>query len=296
MKTCSLLMAGAVAAVLGSVVATGSQPGGAAPTLTGQPAPPPVPPAAPDDGAKAAASTPLFQADTSAKPTVTVSWPRRDGTVATYTSQREYTAPEQRGSLAPNLTTYVALGGTRGEAGAADPRAAIVKVGFYKVDANKPFFDGIADGAAVTVTVTNVRFTRPARPEPQTVLQHGKYEDPNSVLGCTSSQAVSTAMGGLDFYNTVDANDDLAGKITPKNGRLGSLAGLSSSRVEADGSVTWTMTLPYAGLKHPDDPWLRTNPGDFAEPFHFHVEMEVLPADAGPRQQGTSPAKAQTPA
>jgi len=284
MKTCSLVMAVAVAGVLGHVQAIGSQ---IAPVGTPEPG---------TVAAAISASGGLFQADPGMSPKVTVSWPRRDGTTAVHHAQRAYTAPEQRGPLGPNLTTYIALGGTRGDAGAADPRAAIIKVGFYKGEANRPFFENIADGGSITVELSNVKFNRPARPEPQTAIQHGKYEDPNSVLGCTSSQTVSTAMGGLDFYNTVDPKDDLAGKITLKNGRLGSLAGKVTAKVEPDGTVTMTATLPYAGLKHPDDPWLRTNPGDFAEPFHFHVEMEVLPVDAGERRQGTSPSKATKPA
>ncbi len=308
MITCSLVIAAAVAGA-GMFSSSGaiSQPqppsprtAPPAPTTHTTPATPATPAQlTPEPGGAPpapAASGSVFQADPGVTPNVTVTWPRRDGTTAKFHAQREYSAPEQRAALAPNVTTYIALGGTRGEAGAADPRAAIVKVGFYKVNANTPFFADIADGAAITVELRNVKFTRTPRPEPQTALQHGKYEDPNSVLGCTASQVVSTAMGGLDFYNTVDPADNLAGKITVKNGRLGSLAGKVTAKVEADGTVTMTATLPYAGLKHPDDPWLRTSPGDFAEPFHFHVEMEVLPADAGERHQGTSPSKATTPA
>ena len=41
-----------------------------------------------------------------------------------------------------------------------------------------------------------------------------------------------------------------------------------------------TAVVPYALFKHADDPWLRSNPGDFIEPVHFHMEFEAVAKDA----------------
>ena len=236
--------------------------------------------------AAAAAAGPLFLIDDTRLPKVTVSWPLSSGGAATIEGDRAYLAPKDRTPLGRNLSAYVAMGGTRLEVGASDPRGAIVRAGFYKIDGGQWLFEDIADGGAVTITLRGVKFQRPAAARPASLVHHSKFDDPNSVLGCTASSAAASRDSIIDHYNTADPSDTLAGRITERNGRPGVLdvsagAGASSTfTTEPDGSITMTCVIPYALFKHPDDPWLRSGPGDFAEPFHFHLEFEVLPADA----------------
>lgn len=238
-----------------------------------------------------ALSGPLFLIDDSRLPKVSVSWPLASGGTAEIEGERAYLAPKDRTPLGRNLAAYVAMGGTRLEVGASDPRGAIVRAGFYKIDGTKWLFEDIAEGGAVTITLTGVKFQRPASPRPASLVHHSKFDDPNSVLGCTASTAAASRDSIIDHYNTADPSDTLSGRITPRNGRMGVLsadagAGASATfRTEPDGSITMTCVIPYALFKHPDDPWLRSGPGDFAEPFHFHLEFEVLPADTEPRRQ-----------
>ena len=52
---------------------------------------------------------------------------------------------------------------------------------------------------------------------------------------------------------------------------------------EDDGTLTMKARIPYALLRHSSDPWVRTTPGLFLEPYHFHVEFEMLPDGVEPR-------------
>lgn len=235
--------------------------------------------------AAAAHAGPLFLVDDTRLPNVRVSWPLADGGTATIEGKRGYLAPKDRTPLGRNLSAYVAMGGTRLEVGASDPKGAIVRVGFYKIDGSQWLFEDIAEGGAVTITLSGVKFQRPAAARPASLVHHAKFDDPNSVLGCTSSSAAAARDSIIDLYNTADPADTLNGRITPRNGRLGILhaeagaGGSTTFTTEPDGSITMTCVIPYALFKHPDDPWLRSGPGDFVEPFHFHVEFEVLPTD-----------------
>lgn len=240
-------------------------------------------------GAGVALVGPLFLVDDRREPVVRVSWPTAAGEPVVLTGTRKYRAPEDRTPLGKNLAVYAAVGGTRLEVGASDPRGAIVKVGFYKIDGGKWLFEDIAPGGAVTIEVSGVRFNRPSTPRPATLVHHAKFDDPNSLLGCVASAAAATRDNLVDLFNTADPADTLNGRIKPRNGRLGVLRvdgaagseGEGSARfnVEDDGTITAIVTIPYALFKHPDDPWLRSTPGDFVEPFHFHLEFEVVPTE-----------------
>ena len=231
---------------------------------------------------------PLFLVDDRWEPLVEVSWPTASGERVELRGRRPYRAAEDRTPIGKNLAVYAALGGTRLEVGASDPGGAIVKVGFYKIDGERWLFEEIAPGGEVTIRVSGVRFNRPGVPRAETLVHHAKFDDPNSLLGCASSAAAAARDNLVDLFNTPDADDTLNGRITARNGRLGVLRvdgaasegeGSAVFKVEDDGSISATVTIPYALFKHPDDPWLRSNPGDFAEPFHFHIEFEVVPAD-----------------
>lgn len=249
---------------------------------------------APQRNPGAAAPGPLFLVDDTRTPHISISWPTRSGKAMTLEGDRPYADPSRRQSLRHNLECYVAPGGTRLDVGAADPSGSIIRAGFYKSDGKKPLFEDLADDAPVTITLKGVVFNQPASPRLNSALQHARFDDPNSVLGCNASAGLSGQKGLLDLYNTVDHKDNLGGRISPRNGRLGSLDGTARAggsvvlTTESDGSITMVATIPYALFKHPDDPWLRNNPGDFTEPFHFHLEFEVLPAPSAPNVEPAS--------
>lgn len=248
-------------------------------------------------------STPMFLVDDAKLPHVVLGWPTRSDAEGgareiTLECDRAYRSPNEREYLARNLECFVALGGTRLDRGVGHPAGAILRVGFYKKDRSKPMFDDIADNGVVSVRVTNVNFTALPSPIHESALQHIKFL-PDDLADC--------GLGGesVDQFNTVSATDDLYGKITPGNGRLGALdvplgdagkdgKGSIETIVEADGSVTFNAKFPYGLLRHVKDPWKRSLPGTFTEPQHFHIEIEVLPkdvADAEARDPSLKPPK-----
>lgn len=252
--------------------------------LVAPPRPAPGPPSAP----AAAPGGHFLLADT-LRPRVTISWPTTAGGRAEHTAELAYRDPEGRVPIGGNLEAFVTLGGSRSDFGAADPAGAVVRVGFYKKDKSRPFFDALAPDGRITVTLTGVTFVRPAIADAASIIHHVKFEEASSVLGCVSP---ALSPDQVNTYNTADAALDLNGKLTPKNSRRGVLTspGGVSTNTAADGSVGLEAHLPYALFKHVDDPWLRATPGSFVEPFHFHVEMQVLPADRlMPDRQGASP-------
>jgi hypothetical protein len=218
----------------------------------------------------------MLLADTARVPRVEVTWPVESGDDVRLAGDRTYTSPQGKQALGRNVSAYVAMGGTRLDRGASHPKGAVVRVGLYKTDPAKPFFEGIPDGAKLTVRLTNVAMNQPVRPWPATVVMHLKYS-PDELAGCGLGGAANAL-----FY-TVSRTDTLNGKITPDNGRMGFLDGSHSDggtidlRSEPDGSVSLVAVFPYALLRHMKDPWLRTAPGAFVEPNHFHIEFEVLP-------------------
>ena len=46
--------------------------------------------------------------------------------------------------------------------------------------------------------------------------------------------------------------------------------------------VDMHVQLPYALLRHLQDPWVSDLPGTFFEPIHFHAEAELIPVDVAP--------------
>lgn len=239
--------------------------------------------APPPAAAQAVAPKPptSFLLDSVKRPHVKISWPCRDKSITTLQADLEYQAPKQSVPIGKNLSAYAALGGTRGDLGLGAPGAVDVRVGFYKVDKTKPMFDDLADDAAITVEFTGIAFNQSARAKPFSALQHLKFEGNTTVLGCAGDPGV------LATYNTLDPAQTIGNLITRKNGRPGALA-LITGGVQA--SVTFTpdragtvgglgmkAIIPYAIFKHADDPWLRSNPGEFTEPVHFHLEFECEP-------------------
>lgn len=232
------------------------------------------------------AAAPIPRPDFSIKsehlPHVSIEWPREDGSVVKLEADREYLAPNDKTPLGKNISCYVALGGNRGDYGLGRPNAVDLRVGFYKNEKGKLFFEGLADDAAITVVLSGIEFSQAARGEAETMMQHLKYEDPNDVLGCAGDPEL------LATWNTYSKEETLAGRLNKRNSRPGSLGADNTTGAKVtfetgeDGRVTMTAVIPYALFKHADDPWLRSGPGDFVEPVHFHLEFEAVEKSAAP--------------
>jgi hypothetical protein len=225
------------------------------------------------------AQTTILLADDSKTPSVRVSWPTRDGKVTELKGDRRFQSAAQKAPLGPNLDCYVALGGTRLGKGLADPSGAVVLLGLYKKDPAKPLFENIADNAAVAISLRGVFMNRPAVPRPKTAMMHLKYmlED---------LKACGLSGNARNLFNTADPEDPVIARAAGGSVRPGCLDGKGpehgsvEATTEADGSVSITFIVPYALLRHTQDPYQRTNPGGFFEPNHFHVEIELVPKPA----------------
>lgn len=268
--------------------------------------------------AASAPAGPVLYIDDQTQPAFTIAWTTADGERIEMEGSLPYAAPEQRQYLGHNIEAFAAVGGTRLTKGAGRPSGSILRVGFYKKDTGELFFEDIAEGSSVHVTMTGVRFARPGAPVPETALQHLKYS-------LEDVQECGLTGDAMDQYNTFDAGDTMNGKITPENARLGSLdgvveaapagagaggaaggangapaqhdmpgaapearaatpapaslEGLTEIWLEEDGSVSLRAEIPYAMFRHVRDPWMRTDPGGFFEPYHFHIEFEAIPVE-----------------
>jgi hypothetical protein len=231
----------------------------------------------------------ILLADTTRTPHISVSWPNRDGKVATISGDRPYRSQGDKSPLGPNLEAYVALGGTRLERGLAHPDGAIVRMGLYKTDPARLFFENIAENAEITVTLSNLAMSRPAAADPKTGLIHLRY-----MLSDLAACGIDST--GRNLLATADPEDPLKATTTPESVRLGALDGVDrpgerhgsvTAIVQQDGTSTVVFRIPYTLLRHIRDPYQRTNPGGFFEPQHFHVEIEFLPSPpraVSPRQ------------
>jgi hypothetical protein len=236
------------------------------------------------------AGTSILLADTTHQPHITVSWPTRGGGVSTLEGDRAYKSQGDKTTLGRNIQLYVALGGTRLERGKADPRGALVKAGLYKEDTSKLFFEGIAENADITITIGNLKMSRPARARASTGLIHLRY-----MLSDLAACGIDSS--GRNLLITADPNDPLKDSYGPESTRLGWLDGTDkpgerhgsvTEALQADGTSTVTFRIPYVLLRHIKDPYQRTTPGGFFEPQHFHVEIEFLPAEP-PAGDGKKP-------
>ncbi|MBX3317003.1 MAG: hypothetical protein KF902_09100 [Phycisphaeraceae bacterium] len=206
-------------------------------------------------------------------PRVRVEWEGAGSKPVVIERELEYTAPAMRTDVGHNLEVFVALGGARLDRQAGHPDGAIVRVGLYKVDAAKPFFEGLERDSLIEVKVTNVVFDKPAVARRESGVQHIKYS-PEGLAECGLSGAA------FELYNTADPSDNLNGSITDENGRMGALVGGDSEFTvtqEPDGSYTMVARIRYSMLRHILDPWQLTKPGTFLEPVHFHLEFEAIP-------------------
>ncbi|MEQ8771032.1 MAG: hypothetical protein RIB60_11050 [Phycisphaerales bacterium] len=224
----------------------------------------------------------LLLVDPERTPRVEMSWQREDGGRVELEGDRAYSSDLGRTPLGENVSCYVAVGGSRLLKGAGHPEGAIVRVGFYKENGAKAFFDGLGAGGRVRVRLSNVAFNQPVDPQPATIVQHLKYaiEDLES-CGLPGS--------ARDQFTTVNPEETLNDRIRPgEDTRAGALSGEEGSMGTAslvredDGTVTMEIEFAYPLLRHMSDPWQSDLPGTFLEPIHFHVEFEVLPKGVEP--------------
>lgn len=193
-----------------------------------------------------------------------------------------------------NLAPFVALGGTRLETGAGHPDGAILRVGMFKADERRALFGGIDPGSSVMIEVRGAVFNQPVRVEGSTAMVHLRYS-------LADMEACALPESASNQYLLADPGDTLGGVLRPgENATPGALSGepgqgRAEAVVEADGSVTLRVVLPYGLLRHLRDPWASDLPGTFFEPVMLHAEVEVLPVWAKPLVR-ESPAAREAPA
>jgi hypothetical protein len=244
-------------------------------------------PAHPQPPAKIAGRS-ILLADTSHQPHVRIAWPTRDGKTVALEGDRAYKSQGDKTLLGKNIELYVALGGTRLERGKADPDGAVVRAGLYKEDTSKLFFENIAEGGEITITIGNLKMNQPAEAQARSGLIHMRY-----MLSDLAACGIDSS--GRNLLITADPQDALKDSYGADSTRLGWLDGTDkpgedhgSVTVEAqpDGTSTVTFKLPYTLLRHIKDPYQRTTPGGFFEPQHFHVEVQFVPKAAADKAAG----------
>ncbi len=216
-------------------------------------------------------------------PRVTITW-SVGNQPQHYTMTMPFTAPvggERLGES--NALAYATLGGTRIETGAGHPKGAVIRVGLTKADNAKAFFRGIDPGTDVEIAITGVRFNQPVKYHQGTGLMHLKY-------ALADLQACALPGTARNQYLMSSPDDTLGGRVqrginaTP--GALDAQPGHGSVEVVVQSDdptlVDMRVRVPYAMLRHLQDPWVSDLPGTFFEPIHFHAEAEMIPIDAAP--------------
>ncbi|MCA9303132.1 MAG: hypothetical protein KC996_03320 [Phycisphaerales bacterium] len=234
----------------------------------------------PAEPAQAPSPPRILLADTEAVPTVTIGWVER-GEPREVSGERAYGPPIGGEQIAGNLRCYVALGGTRIETGAGHPQGIVIRVGLTKIDNTKPLFAGIDPGTDITIELSGVRMNQAVKPHENTGLVHLKYS-----LG--DLEACSLPGTARNQFLMVDPRDTLGGRVTQGvNATPGGLDGNEGhgelvTTVRDDNTISMRVRIPYAMLRHLQDPWDSDLPGTFFEPIHFHAESELIPVDAEP--------------
>lgn len=226
--------------------------------------------------------SPFLLLDEQAHPRVRIAWTDAGKHHSEYELNRGYTTDADRVRIAPNIEAYFSAGGTRLTKGAGHPKGAVVRVGFYKENKDLPFFDNVTADTTFEVTLTGVRFNQPVTVDPQSVVQHLKYDGGDL-------EACGIPGDARDQFNLVNPRETLNDRIEPGvDARPGALDGSEDSlgsvslKVEDDASVTMTVRFRYPAFRNLRDPWQSDLPGTFLEPVHFHLEFEALPEGVEP--------------
>lgn len=201
-----------------------------------------------------------------------------------YTMSMPFTAPvggEQLGDS--NARAYATLGGTRIETGAGHPKGAVIRVGLTKAVNSKAFFKGIDPGTAVEIGISGVRFNQAVKYHEGTGMMHLSY-------AMADLQACALPGTARNQFLMSSPDDTLGGRVQRGiNATPGALDGTPGHGgveviVQSDDPtlVDLRMRVPYAMLRHLQDPWISELPGTFFEPIHFHAEAEFIPVDVAP--------------
>lgn len=251
-------------------------------------------PAATDPGSKPPSETPqpaqthpaprrILLVDDTVIPDITVKWETLSGPRSLAASVA-FSAPEPGTRLEEtNLRAAATLGGLRLDQGAGHPDGAILRLALVKHEPARALFAAIKPATDITLELRGVRFNQPVKVEPSTALLHLKY-------ALADIEACSLPESAASLAVLSDPQDTLGGRlITGLNARPGDLAGHATATVEPDGTVTLRLTIPYALLRHPRDPWDSELPGTFFEPLRLFAEVEVLPVWAEPIRREAKP-------
>jgi hypothetical protein len=102
-------------------------------------------------------------------------------------------------------------------------------------------------------------------------------------------QACGLPGDAREQFNLAGPEETLNDRVRPGiDARQGVLDGSGDSMgdatltVDEDGSVRMRVSFRYPVLRNLRDPWKSDIPGTFLEPYHFHIEFEVLPEGVAP--------------
>ena len=229
----------------------------------------------------------ILLANASIEPTMTIRWTSNQG-------PRELSGslpygPPSGGEILEgsredgNIRAYLAIGGTRVETGAGHPKGLVIRAGLTKVESARQFFQDIAPGTSIEIELEGVVLQSEIKYHEGTGIMHLKYAI-GDLLAC------SLPGTARNQYLLSDPKDTLGGRVVAGlNATPGALDGS-----EDHGSINFTIddqdaskismqfVVPYAMLRHLQDPWNSTLPGTFFEPIHLHAEVEVIPINVEP--------------
>lgn len=184
---------------------------------------------------------------------IRVEWTTASGERVGHKSDRLFLSPGDHTPIGGNLSAFASLGGKRLEKGAGHPLGAIVRVGFYKVDNDRPLFEDIDPTSPVTITCSNIRFDRPVDIHHDSGIHHSMYDH-------MKIMAYGMSMKAMDTHNLVSTTDTLNERVVfGKDARPGALApgsplgGGFTIAEQPDGSYTLAATLPYPLFRHIKD-------------------------------------------
>lgn len=226
------------------------------------------------------------------QPEIELRWQTPSGWMSEV-AQLPYTSPHVRTTLDSGVEAFVALGGTRLDKGAGDPKGVIVRIGFYRSPEAEVFLPGIQAGGWVEVELAGVRFNQQVSSSTRSIVQHIKFSD-------EALEACGAPAEMRDVYATANPNDDLGGDLLFEPGaRMGFFAGELTPRlwgswepriapaetlggfasVVLKDNITGTLRVafPYSALRHVVAQGEPPIPGQFSEPDHFHFEFEAVP-------------------
>jgi len=224
----------------------------------------------------------LLLVDQSVHPTVEIRWMAK-GEPHIFTEVMEFTAPVGGADVGKNVKGYITMGGSRIETGAGHPEGAVVRLGITKVENARAFFANIDPYTSIEFAVTGVRFNQSVKFHDGTGMMHLKYS-----LGDLKACALPGT--ARNQYLLSDPEDTLGGRIVPgENATPGALDGKEGNGkfiIEIDEDdpsiISMRVRVPYAQLRHLQDPWKSELPGTFFEPVHMHAEGEFIPVDVAP--------------